>query len=249
ARPAGGAAAPAQAAGVQAEAAQRAAGPKAAEPSPPDGPAAADPVAVRPPHAPYAAVSRSAGADPAPRAEESQRAAAAAPGPQRAAEPEAATPRAEAPEPQRSAEPAPSPASNVAADSALGDRWQTLVLALSERGAVTALARELAWQAGLAAIDEGAEPPRWRLVVERESLRSQGLVDKLTAALAAEIGAALVLEVEPGIPDDSPARRDAAERSRLQVAAEAAIRDDPLVQALMSQFKSARIVPGSIKPL
>ncbi|MDE2454568.1 MAG: DNA polymerase III subunit gamma/tau, partial [Burkholderiales bacterium] len=157
---------------------------------------------------------------------------------------------APAPAAHRVAAAALSPASQAGpGESVLGDRWQALVLALSERGAVTALARELAWQAGLAAIDEGAEPPRWRLVVERESLRSQGLVDKLTAALAAEIGAALVLEVEPGIPDDSPARRDAAERSRLQVAAEAAIRDDPLVQALMSQFKSARIVPGSIKPL
>jgi DNA polymerase-3 subunit gamma/tau len=51
------------------------------------------------------------------------------------------------------------------------------------------------------------------------------------------------------VPQDSPARRDAAERERRQRQAEAAIRNDPLVLDLMSQFKSARIVPGSIKPL
>ena len=31
--------------------------------------------------------------------------------------------------------------------------------------------------------------------------------------------------------------------------AEQAIRSDPVVQTLMSQFKTARIVPGSIKPV
>ena len=31
--------------------------------------------------------------------------------------------------------------------------------------------------------------------------------------------------------------------------AEATIQQDPVVQELMSQFKTARIVPGSIKPL
>jgi DNA polymerase III subunit gamma/tau len=36
---------------------------------------------------------------------------------------------------------------------------------------------------------------------------------------------------------------------RRQREAEAAIHNDPLVQELMSQFKNARIVPGSIKPL
>jgi DNA polymerase-3 subunit gamma/tau len=39
-----------------------------------------------------------------------------------------------------------------------------------------------------------------------------------------------------------------AERERRQRVAEQTIHNDPLVQALMSQYKTARIVPGSIKP-
>jgi DNA polymerase-3 subunit gamma/tau len=120
---------------------------------------------------------------------------------------------------------------------------------LADRGAITALVRELAWQAGLAAVDEAAAPPAWRLVVERESLRNPALADKLAAAITAELGTAVALELEAGVPGESPARRDAAERERRQAEAEAAIRGDPVVQTLMSQFKTARIVPGSIKPV
>jgi DNA polymerase-3 subunit gamma/tau len=57
------------------------------------------------------------------------------------------------------------------------------------------------------------------------------------------------LQLVAGVPGDPPARREAAERERLQHAAEATIRDDPLVRELLSQFKGARIVPGSIKPV
>ncbi len=156
-----------------------------------------------------------------------------------------------------SALPPPRPAPPVASVSAppgatdpeLGARWHRLVKRLCEEGALTALARELATQGGLRAIDEGATPPRWHLVVERESLRSAPLRDKLAAALAAELGQAIEIEIEPGVPDDSPARRDAVERQRRQAEAEAAIRADPVVRELLAQFKGARIVPGSIKPL
>jgi DNA polymerase-3 subunit gamma/tau len=57
------------------------------------------------------------------------------------------------------------------------------------------------------------------------------------------------LQLLPGVAADSPARRDAAERARRQREAESAIHNDPLVRDLMAQFKTARIVPGSIKPL
>jgi hypothetical protein len=90
---------------------------------------------------------------------------------------------------------------------------------------------------------------RARQEVERESLRAPALRDKLAAALAAALGMPLQLELEAGVPDDNPARRDAAERQRRQAAAEAAIQADPVVRELLSQFKTARIVPGSIKPL
>ncbi len=143
---------------------------------------------------------------------------------------------------------APAAVAAVAIPSALGDRWQALVVRMAEQGAVTALARELAWQAGLVGVDDGASPQRWQLRVERESLRSAAVADRLAAALAAELGQPVVLDLQAGVPEDSPAKRDAAERQRRQAEAEAVIRDDPVVKTLLDQFKTARIVPGSIKP-
>ena len=45
------------------------------------------------------------------------------------------------------------------------------------------------------------------------------------------------------------ARRMAADKRRRQQEAEQLIHDDPLVRDMLAQFKTARIVPGSIKPL
>jgi DNA polymerase-3 subunit gamma/tau len=145
---------------------------------------------------------------------------------------------------------APAQAAHAAeAALALADRWYSLVRRLCEQGALAALARELASQAGLRCIDETQTPPVWHLQVERETLRTSALRDKLLAVLAAELGAPLQLELEGGIPEDSPARRDAAERQRRQAAAEAVVHNDPVVRSLLARFKSARIVPGSIKPV
>ena len=130
----------------------------------------------------------------------------------------------------------------------LGDRWAAQVRALCEAGAIGALVRELAMQAQCTAIDEAGSPQRWTLAVEREMLRSTANVDKLQAALAQALGRPVQLQVEAGVAEDSPARRDAVERARRQAEAEQIIHDDPLVQALMSQYKTARIVPGSVKP-
>ena len=116
-----------------------------------------------------------------------------------------------------------------------------------EAGSITALARELAMQAQCIAIDDSAAPMRCLLRVEREMLRAPAHRDKLQAALAEALGHAVQLDTEAGIAEDSPARRDAAERARRQGEAEQIIQDDPLVQALMQQYKSARIVPGSVK--
>jgi len=141
-------------------------------------------------------------------------------------------------------EPEPAPI-----DSALGERWNDCVKALVEQGAVAALVRELAQQAGLQRIDDRTTPLRWHLRVAREPLRNPALADKLAAALSVWLGQAVVLEVEAGQPADTPALRDAAERQRRQAAAEALIQADPVVRDLMLQFKTARIVPGSIKPV
>jgi DNA polymerase-3 subunit gamma/tau len=138
-----------------------------------------------------------------------------------------------------SAQPAPQPVRTP-----LGDRWATTVAGLIERQSISALVRELAMQAELIGIDGTS----WRLRVERESLRAVPLRDKLQAALSDALGEQVQLQVDAGVALDSPARRDAAERERRQREAEQIIHGDPLVQELMGQFKTARIVPGSIKP-
>jgi len=130
---------------------------------------------------------------------------------------------------------------------ALTDRWAALVARLVEAGSIAAMVRELAMQAQLLAVERDGAEAVWRLRVERESLRSPTQRDKLQAALSNLLNEALRLELEPGVAEDSPALRDLAERRRRQQEAERIIHDDPLVQSLMQQYKTARIVPGSIK--
>ncbi len=147
--------------------------------------------------------------------------------------------------------PAPLPTPSVVPatliTTALGDRWADAVRRMNDAGSISALVRELAMQAQCVSIDDAAEPMRWRLRVEREMLRAAAQRDKLQAALAAVLGRPVQIETEAGVADDTPARREAAERARRQSEAEQIIHDDPLVQALMQQYKSARIVPGSVK--
>ena len=109
--------------------------------------------------------------------------------------------------------------------------------------------RELAMQAECLVFDDQADPPFWRLRVERESLRQSGLQDKLQAALSTLVGKPARLEIEAGRASDSPALRDTPATRARQRQAEAIILEDPEVQLLLSQFKTARILPGSIKPL
>ncbi|MEI8264131.1 MAG: DNA polymerase III subunit gamma/tau [Betaproteobacteria bacterium] len=130
---------------------------------------------------------------------------------------------------------------------ALADRWDTVVRRLVDEGRVTGLVKELAWQGGLVARDDGP-PAVWHLRIPHESLRSAALKDKLTEALCASLGMQLRVEVQAGDGGDTPARRDAAQKTRMQAQAEALIREDTLVQSLLQQFTTARLVPGSIKP-
>jgi DNA polymerase III subunit gamma/tau len=87
----------------------------------------------------------------------------------------------------------------------------------------------------------------WRLCVEREMLRAPAQRDKVQAALSELLQQPVRLELEGGQATDTPARRAGAERERRQTEAEQIIHNDPLVQTLMQQFKTARIVPGSVK--
>ena len=119
-----------------------------------------------------------------------------------------------------------------------------------EQGRISALVRELAWQAQCVAAPQAGEgaPAVWRLRVEREMLRAPAHVDRLQAALTDYFQQTVRLETEPGTATDTPALRATAEREQRQLAAEVLISQDPLVVSLLSQFKSARIVPGSIQP-
>lgn len=127
----------------------------------------------------------------------------------------------------------------------LGDRWADVVARMVEAGSITALVRELAMQAQCLSAGEGGV---WRLRVERETLRAPTQRDKLQAALSELLQRPVQIEIEAGVATDTPAQRAGAERARRQNEAEQIIHNDPLVQALMKQFKTARIVPGSVKP-
>ena len=158
----------------------------------------------------------------------------------------------------------PAPAMQASADPALAERWNTAVRGLIDVGAISGLARELAWQSTLVAIEPAIESginpateltnecstaSTWRLCVGHDSLRTALLRNKLAEALSASLGTPISIEAELGDARDTPAQRDAEQRARRQNEAEVQIRSDPVVQALMSQFATARIVAGSIKPI
>jgi DNA polymerase-3 subunit gamma/tau len=136
----------------------------------------------------------------------------------------------------------------VAADPALGELWFAIVQALDAAGSIAAMARELALNAGLVAQDSSRSPERWTLQVASELLRADAQRERLEAALLQQRGIPVVLELLAGEPVDTPAKRHAAERQRRQAAAEAQIHGDPVVQTLLAQFKTARLVPGSVRP-
>ena len=133
------------------------------------------------------------------------------------------------------------------ATTPLGDRWASVVDAMARAGSISAMVRELAQQSQCMVVDEAASPPAWVLQVDRETLRSTAQCDKLEAALKQHLGADIRLEVRGGAVIDTPALRNAAERERRQREAEQIIHDDAAVRALMDQYPSARIVPGSVK--
>jgi DNA polymerase III subunit gamma/tau len=138
--------------------------------------------------------------------------------------------------------------STVVKRTDLGDRWDETVTQMVQQGIISALVRELAMQAECIGIGNEAGTAVWTLRVEREMLRAGTHKDKLQAALSQHLGQPVRLDVESGAATDSPALRAAAEAERRQIEAEQIIHNDPLVQALMAQYKTARIVPGSIKP-
>lgn len=124
-----------------------------------------------------------------------------------------------------------------------GDFWYATVTSMVSKELIGALARELALQSQLV----GRDDDQWLLRVERESLGQAGSREKLAGALAA-LGHSVRISIEIGAVSDSPARRNKLAAEARQRAAEEAIHNDPLVQAMMRDF-DARIVPGSLRPV
>jgi len=125
----------------------------------------------------------------------------------------------------------------------LGELWAEQIRPMG----LAALTRELAVRSQCVGREEEGDTVIWRLRVERESLRQSVLKDKLQAALEVAMQRKVLIELEAGVAHDSPALRDAAVTQARQREVEQIVIRDPLAQALMAQFKTARIVPGSIK--
>jgi len=144
---------------------------------------------------------------------------------------------------------APPPALPPFERTELGTRWYALIARCAEAGKLIAMVRALAMQSELVACETEGDAPAWRLRVGLETLRNPALADKLAAILRELTGQDLQLVVEMGDPQDTPLKRDAAEADRRQRAAIDEIQSDATVRALLAQFQTARILPGSVKPL
>jgi DNA polymerase-3 subunit gamma/tau len=149
--------------------------------------------------------------------------------------------------PRTEVPPDPSLTLNDAA-RALNDRWIATVATLVGEGRITALVRELAWQSQCIAHEDGEAGVRWVLRCDREILRQGQHRERLEGVLAELHGKPVNLELEGGAVSDSAARRDAVARARAQSSAEQIILDDPFVQQMLQQYRTARIVQGSIRP-
>jgi DNA polymerase-3 subunit gamma/tau len=128
----------------------------------------------------------------------------------------------------------PDPARMTAAD------WPALAASLPVGGAARALAVNSEWLAG--------DERQIRLRVAIHSLVESSSQDRLRTVLSEHFGRVLRLDVEYGdTGDDTAYAVDQAERGRRRQAAEEAVAQDPLVQALVREF-AARVVPGSVQP-
>ncbi|HEY8876727.1 MAG TPA: DNA polymerase III subunit gamma/tau, partial [Roseateles sp.] len=141
-----------------------------------------------------------------------------------------ATPAAREPEAPRRA---------VLNETPMGAQWAERIAGVNLVGMTGELARQA--QALACRSVEGREV--WTLRVERESLRAPALVAKLEAALNAK------LDIEAGVAEDSIALRTVARAEAEQRAAEDLAAQHPMTRTLLSQFPSARILPGSVQPV
>ena len=131
----------------------------------------------------------------------------------------------------------------------VSDRWAETVAAMASQGLISALVRELAVQSQCTEWGQKGEGLVCSVQVERESLITPALQERLAQALTQHLSMPVVLNVQRGAAFNTPAQRDQAAREQRQRDAETLIHNDPLVRALLQQHPGARIVPGSIRPL
>ena len=155
------------------------------------------------------------------------------------------------PTPTPTSTPTPTPtltststSTSTSTDIDLDEVWAGLVMRLIAQEAIKTMARELALQSQLVAIDGAV----WRLRVESPSLNSPANIEKLQAAINAQQTNMLLvqLQVDIGSVLDTPVRRNQALAKERQAAAEALIHNDRFVQDMVSHW-GGRIVPGSIR--
>jgi DNA polymerase-3 subunit gamma/tau len=145
----------------------------------------------------------------------------------------------DAPAPTAAAREPEAPRRAVLRETPEGAQWAERIAALNLPGMTGELARQA--QALAQRTEDGREV--WTLRVERDSLRQPALIAKLEAALDAR------LDIEAGVAEDSIALRTVARAEALQRAAEELAAQHPMTRTLLSQFPSARILPGSVQPL
>ncbi|MEO6984314.1 MAG: DNA polymerase III subunit gamma/tau [Paralcaligenes sp.] len=117
--------------------------------------------------------------------------------------------------------------------------WPALAAQLPLSGLAAELARQSEWL--------GAQGDQVNLRVAVRSLAESPGKSRLCTVLSEYFGSVVSLQVEYGETGDETAHAvEQARRASLQQEAEQAVRDDPLVQALISDF-GARVVPGSVR--
>ncbi|TCT09524.1 DNA polymerase III subunit gamma/tau [Paralcaligenes ureilyticus] len=117
--------------------------------------------------------------------------------------------------------------------------WPALAAQLPLTGLAAELARQSEWL--------GAQGDQVNLRVAVRSLAESPGKSRLCTVLSEYFGSVISLQVEYGETGDETAHAvEQARRASLQQEAERAVRDDPVVQALIGDF-GAQVVPGSIR--
>ncbi len=126
---------------------------------------------------------------------------------------------------------------------AVHNAWVATVQQMLDADSISALTKELAVQSQC--VEQGAQ--HLTLRVEIPSIKSDSARDKLQAAFAA-LGRTEALTIELGPVLDSWAKRNQAKIAARLQAAEALIRNDPLVLEMQAHW-GGKIIEGSIKAL